>query len=168
MGKIKKAGDLFDDFYKTHFDPVTLEEARKTASVLSSWEALAAAAKIPAASDHSRVRELEHGVLVIEAEHPGWIQLLQTKQSQLLKLLQTGFPELEIRGISFCLGKTPMQNTPEPIAHHSTEPPETEFHETEHHDAEHHNAEHYNALYEPLKKFKKIIEKRNKKFSGLE
>ena len=156
MGNIKKAGDLLGELFRDKFDPVTLETARKTAGLFNSWDALAAAAGIPAASDHSQVRELEHGVLVIEAEHPGWVQILQTKQGQLLNLLQNRFPELEIRGLSFCLCKMQINKAPvNPV-------PEPAYPDTAQ------NSPDNKALYEPIKKFKKIIEKRNKKLSKLE
>jgi hypothetical protein len=55
--------------------------------------------------DHSRVRELDRQRLVIETDHPGWIQILQFRQRQLLAAAQRRFPALEIRKISFILAK---------------------------------------------------------------
>lgn len=55
--------------------------------------------------DHSKVRELERQRLVVETDHPGWIQILQYKQRQLLVAAQRRFPNLEINRISFVLMK---------------------------------------------------------------
>jgi serine phosphatase RsbU (regulator of sigma subunit) len=55
--------------------------------------------------DHSKVRELERQRLVVETDHPGWIQILQYKQRQLLAAAQRRFPHLEINSISFVLMK---------------------------------------------------------------
>jgi hypothetical protein len=38
-------------------------------------------------------------------DHPGWKQILQTKQSKLLYDFRVRFPELEISGISLMLGR---------------------------------------------------------------
>jgi hypothetical protein len=56
--------------------------------------------------DHSRVRELDRQRLVIETDHPGWIQILQFRQRQLLAAAQRTFPSLGIQKISFILMKT--------------------------------------------------------------
>jgi hypothetical protein len=53
--------------------------------------------------DHSRVRELDRQKLVIETDHPGWIQILKYKQHQLLLLVQQRFPSLSIKKITFTL-----------------------------------------------------------------
>ena len=68
---------------------------------------------IPAAAVHSRIRELERGILLVEVDHPGWIQILQTKQSGLLSAVQRRCPELNIRGIAFRLSREPFSSTNE-------------------------------------------------------
>ena len=156
MQSVKKAGDLLSLIFNEHFDSVSLDNGRITAGLFTSWAAAAREVNIPAAADHSRIRELEHNVLVIEAEHPGWVQILQTKQSQLLKLVQQKFPELSIQGISFCLSREPISSLP------ASEPPET-LAETQIDDSKVNSAENLN---EPIKMFKKVIEKRNKKFQA--
>jgi hypothetical protein len=55
--------------------------------------------------DHSKVREIERQRLVIETDHPGWIQILQYKQCQLLSAAQRRFPNLDIERISFVMMK---------------------------------------------------------------
>jgi hypothetical protein len=57
------------------------------------------------------VADFKQGIVMIEADHPGWIQVLQTKQLQLLNILQRRFsqkPLLEIREIAFHLAKGPL------------------------------------------------------------
>ena len=55
--------------------------------------------------DHSKVSELDRQRLVIETDHPGWIQILQFRQRQLLAAAQRKFPTLGIQKISFILMK---------------------------------------------------------------
>lgn len=79
--------------------PKAADEAQGWARFFSSWnssvgERLAA---------HSKPVDVRNGIVIVEAEHPGWIQLLQLKQEGLLAQLKKAFPELGIRGIAFRL-----------------------------------------------------------------
>jgi hypothetical protein len=96
---VKRAGDLLAAF----FDRQTLSAGRKYSELFSSWR-MVAGEKLAA---HSRIVELERYVLQVEADHPGWIQLLQTRQRDLLERVRRKFPALEIRGISFRLSREP-------------------------------------------------------------
>ena len=114
---MRKAGDIVAALFREKFGPDFMETARTSASLFSSWEQIAAEVwprtidqgkgDIPAAAVHSRIRELERGVLLVEADHPGWIQMLQTKQADLLSAVQRRYPDLEIRGIAFRLSREP-------------------------------------------------------------
>jgi hypothetical protein len=64
--------------------------------------------QIAAAADHSHITDPTHSVLLVEADHPGWIQILQTKQRELLTEAQRAFPQLTITGISFRLSRAPI------------------------------------------------------------
>lgn len=83
--------------------------------LFSSWEAVTTEAGISAAAAHSRVAEHERGIVLVEADHPGWVQILQTKQSRLLEILQMRYgKELEIRGIGFRLSRGPIDTPQRP------------------------------------------------------
>lgn len=93
--RIRKAGELVERL----MGPKAADEAQGWARFFSSWnssvgERLAA---------HSRPVDVRNGIVLVEAEHPGWIQLLQLKQESLLAQLKRAFPELGIRGIAFRL-----------------------------------------------------------------
>lgn len=93
------------DILAALFDEATLQKAKGYSDLFSasSWEVITKNCGIAAASAHSRVSSIEHAILLIEADHPGWVQLLQTKQTELLNTARKQFPELEMRGISFML-----------------------------------------------------------------
>ncbi|MCE1195145.1 DUF721 domain-containing protein [bacterium] len=55
--------------------------------------------------EHSRPADIRHGILIVEAEHQGWMQLLQLQQDRILEEIGRRFPELEIRGIAFRLSR---------------------------------------------------------------
>ena len=101
---MKKAGDLLSFF----FDEKMLATAQGYAKVFASWDLIVTAHKIPAALAHSRIVELERHVILIEADHPGWIQILQTKQREFLQEFQRRFPDFAITGISFRLSRNPL------------------------------------------------------------
>jgi predicted nucleic acid-binding Zn ribbon protein len=90
-----KIGDLVSAF----MGPGAVEKAQVFHSLFTGWAELAG----PSLAAHSRIVQLENGVLLVEADHPGWIQTLQLKQGKLLKAARSKFPQLDIRAISFKL-----------------------------------------------------------------
>ena len=122
---MKKAGDIISALLSEKFGPEFMNTARLTNGLFSSWLNIVKEVwpqsnqdnsdgpdfeDIPAAAVHSRIRELERGILLIEADHPGWIQILQTKQSDLLSAVQRRYSELNIRGIAFRLSREPFSS----------------------------------------------------------
>jgi len=134
---MRKAGDVISALFQDRFGPDFMESARSSAGLFSSWEKIISEIwpdstdpgdrdspqtqnndDVPAAAVHSRICELEKGVLLVEADHPGWIQILRTKQRELLSHIQRRYPELNIRAIAFRLSRTarPVAAAPEPEA----------------------------------------------------
>jgi len=123
---MKKAGDIVSALLREKFGSEFMDTARLTSGLFSSWAQIIKEAwpqsrqensgnpgleDIPAAAIHSRVKELERGILLIEADHPGWVQILQTKQGGLLSAVQRRYPELNIRSITFNLSREPFFST---------------------------------------------------------
>ena len=50
---------------------------------------------------NTRVIDLKNGVLLIETDHPGWIQYLRMYQKFILKGLQMNSPDLKITNLAF-------------------------------------------------------------------
>jgi hypothetical protein len=96
---MKRAGELLASF----FDRQTFGAARDYSDLFSSWPSIAG----ETLAAHSRIRELERSVLLVEADHPGWIQILQTVEKNLLDTLRRRFPDRHITGISFRLSREP-------------------------------------------------------------
>ena len=53
--------------------------------------------------EHSRIIDLKNGVLLIEADHPGWIQLLQMHKQYIIRGLNKFSPNLHINTLAFRL-----------------------------------------------------------------
>jgi predicted nucleic acid-binding Zn ribbon protein len=104
---MKKIGDVLSSF----FDADTLEKTKEYGNLFSCWESLTAKCGIPQAAAHSRITGLEKFLLLVEADHPGWIQILQTKQKGLLEEVQKRFPGFLITGIVLRLSR--LQAVPE-------------------------------------------------------
>jgi hypothetical protein len=99
---MKKIGDILSAF----FDEDTLKKAKGYGDLFSSWGFLTAKCGIPQAAAHSRITGLEKSLLLVEADHPGWVQILQTKQKELLTEVQKRFPDFFTTGIVLRLGRT--------------------------------------------------------------
>jgi predicted nucleic acid-binding Zn ribbon protein len=102
---MKRAGEVLSAI----FDERLMKKARSYSGLFAFWTEAVQKNGIAAAADHSRIKELDRGILLIEADHPGWKQILQTKQSRLLNDFRRRFPELEISGISLLLSRNGPQ-----------------------------------------------------------
>ncbi len=98
---MKKAGDLLQNF----LDEKIMKKAKEYSQFFSSWAAVAG----EQCAAHSRISDLKGTLLIIEADHPGWVQILQTRQAELLNAIQRRNPDITITGISFKLSKEPNQ-----------------------------------------------------------
>ena len=108
---MKKAGDLFSAI----IDEDMLGKAREYSRLFSAWEQLTQKHGIAAAASHTFLSDIKRDILLVEADHPGWIQLLQTKKHLLLNDMQAAFPSLGINGIAFKLG-SPARSPGQPEA----------------------------------------------------
>jgi len=102
--KMKTAGDVLSAL----FDESFVKKAHGHSKLFDSWTDITAKNGIAAASAHSRVKDLNNGILLVEMDHPGWKQILQTKQSKLLNDFRIRFPDMNITGISLMLGKSDL------------------------------------------------------------
>jgi hypothetical protein len=98
---MKSAGEILSVLFDEHF----VKKAQDYSRLFDSWKDITAKNGIAAAADHSSIKDLDNGILLIEMDHPGWKQILQTKQSKFLNDFRYRFPELEITGISLVLSK---------------------------------------------------------------
>ncbi|MDR2542675.1 MAG: DUF721 domain-containing protein [Treponema sp.] len=85
------------------FDKQFVEKAHGYSKLFESWTDITAKNGIAAVAAHSRIKKLERGILLVEMDHPGWKQILQTKQSKLLNDFRYRFPTMNITGLSLML-----------------------------------------------------------------
>lgn len=94
--RIKSASEILSAF----FDRDLVKQGEYYALFDKSWKTIAGARLAP----HSRPVDIRHGLLIVETEHQGWIQLLQIQQDKMLGEIQRRFPELGVRTMAFRLG----------------------------------------------------------------
>jgi hypothetical protein len=97
---LKTAGEIASALFDEQF----MKKAQGYSNLFDSWAEITAKNEIAAAAAHSRIKEIEKGILLVEMDHPGWKQIIQTKQRELLEDFQKQFPEMEIGGIALILG----------------------------------------------------------------
>jgi len=98
---MKRVGDLISAI----FDEKFIEKTRGYSAFFDCWEDLMIKNGIAAAAGHSWIKSAEKGLVWIEVDHPGWKQILQTKESKLLHDFRYRFPDMDISGISIVLCK---------------------------------------------------------------
>ena len=117
--RIKDVSSLLSSF----FNEDKLRRGERYSDFFNSWSSLVGS-RLAA---HSRIADVEKGILVVEAEHPGWIQLLQLRQSDILDEAAKRYPELGLKGIAFRLsGRAGVPSMPESEKSADSPPPSSE------------------------------------------
>lgn len=88
---MRKAGDIL----KVFLDRNTTEDAEYYHKFFTGWRHVVGE-RIAA---HSEVRDIRNGLVIVEVDHPGWIQIIQLKQAQFVDVLRKKYPTLGIRGL---------------------------------------------------------------------
>lgn len=95
-----------------NLDPQRLQEGKK---VFSLWRQIVESIKSNSINganigknmaSHSHIVDLQNGILLVEADHPGWIQMLGNYKKYILKGFSLKAPELKIDTLAFKLAGT--------------------------------------------------------------
>ena len=125
---MKTAGEILSVLFDKQF----AEKALGYSKFFDSWTDITEKNGIGSAAAHSRIKEVDKGIVLIEMDHPGWKQILQTKQSKLLHDFRYRFPEMDITAISLMLARDDINEEPVPVQEPQTyAPPIKEIIETE-------------------------------------
>ena len=88
------------DALKHLFDRLMPENSSGYSGLFSGWEEIAG----PDMSMHVAVVDVVNKSLILEADHPGWIQKTRMMQSRILKEVNDRYPELEISRLRITVG----------------------------------------------------------------
>lgn len=95
--RVRKASELLGSI----LSPTVGEKAQAWARLQGFW----AKTLGESLASHSRIADLRNGIVYVEADHPGWIQLLQLRQDSTLRAIQAAYPEFGVSGLAFRLRK---------------------------------------------------------------
>ncbi len=93
---MESAGDLLKRFLDSH----NLGGGESYVSFFSSWEKLVGTDL----AAHSAAVDIKHHAVIVEFDHPGWMQVFQMNLESILKRVQRAHPDLEITNIHMRLG----------------------------------------------------------------
>ncbi|MBO5606328.1 MAG: DUF721 domain-containing protein [Treponema sp.] len=95
------------------FDQISMERAKSASDLERAWKTVLGRIKAvnyrenpnegQNMADHSRIVDLKNGVLLVEADHPGWITLLQFHKKFILKGLSMECQGMRINTLAFRL-----------------------------------------------------------------
>lgn len=92
------------------FNNIKVDDLQRASTVFSVWEKVLCRIKGKInpnegqqLASHSRIIDLKNGVLLVEADHPGWIELLQLHKNYILKGLKMEVKEIEINSMAIRL-----------------------------------------------------------------
>ncbi|GAG60086.1 unnamed protein product [marine sediment metagenome] len=72
-----------------------IEKGNNYSSLFKGWAGIVG----PPLMDHSRIIDIKKGSLLVEVDHPGWLQILHFKKRLFLKKLKGRYPELDIKDL---------------------------------------------------------------------
>ena len=99
-----------DEIISNIFENISTEKMNDNINMINSWKSVLMSINSRTNKNignllvsHTKVIDLKNKVLLIETDHPGYIQTLQMYNSYILKGLKQKVPELEIKTLSFRL-----------------------------------------------------------------
>lgn len=100
----------FKQIIDKSFSNISYEDMSRAVTLYDSWKTVVqkiTSERNPSVGHnlaaHSRVVDLKNGVLLVEADHPGWIELLQLYKKFILKGLQKSEKKVRIETLAFKL-----------------------------------------------------------------
>jgi hypothetical protein len=109
--EIEKAGEILKDLF-THLN---FQKGESYVSFFSDWISLVG----QDLACHVHPVDIRHEALLVEVDHPGWMQLFQLQEGRILKKIQKKHPSLPIRSIQMRLSKeeqiSPKDPEPKPL-----------------------------------------------------
>jgi predicted nucleic acid-binding Zn ribbon protein len=92
----KKIGDLLREFMEQKgwlsgnpYEPLFVQ-----------WHKIAG----EAVAMHARLVDVRNGILIVEVDHPGWLQMLRLRQNTLLDAARKAVPRASVEGIRVRVG----------------------------------------------------------------
>ena len=104
-----------EEMIMTAFTNIERAEVEKNNKLLKTWRVTLESIRSNAKNgenlgvnlySHSRIIDLKNGILLVEADHPAWIQTLRIYQKYIITGLKRGVPDVKISSLAFRLRGT--------------------------------------------------------------
>ena len=106
-----KAGAFLDSF----FSFFNFQDGKKYVSFFSSWQKIVGDDKDgEGIFSHSKITDINKGALLVEVDHPGWMQQLRMRQERILKKIASEYPDLGIKTLHYKLVPEGKFSSPAP------------------------------------------------------
>lgn len=100
-----------NDMINRVFSNISVGNFEENSKIIRAWDEIIA--KIynygPKLAGHTHIVELKNGILLIESDHPGWNQILQSNKGFILKGLKMNAPDVEVRSLAFRVAGSNVQ-----------------------------------------------------------
>jgi hypothetical protein len=104
---MERARDALNRFFNLY----NLQAGRDWADFFSGWIKLVG----EDLASHTRVFDVKNGALIVEVDHPGWMQLLQLRRQSVLAEVGRRYPQLGIRSMQMRLVREPIRTNSQPV-----------------------------------------------------
>lgn len=102
----------FEQVISNTIGRIRVEDARQAVTLESEWKKILLRLKTinphegENLASHTSIKDLKNGILLVEADHQGWMQILQFHKNYILKGMQMSFPGMNIKTIAMKLKGT--------------------------------------------------------------
>lgn len=108
--EIYSAKEMVTETVASLFKNVSADKFSQARQISESWEKILLSIKSSVSPDcgkkmldHSRIIDIQNGAMLIELDHPGWMQLFETYHSYILKGIAFRMPELKVTSLTYRL-----------------------------------------------------------------
>lgn len=118
MDRIYRNSEIMEGVLEGILSDVDKHRMRDSATILEKWKSIITSIKSVVNPDcgktmyfHSRIIDIKDDVIILQVDHPGFIQLFENHKKYILRGIQMKIPQLKIRNITYRLDKKDNYNT---------------------------------------------------------
>ena len=89
----RQAGDILKEFFSS------MRISRREETVFDVWPDLVG----EEVAEHLKIQDVKGKTLLLEADHPGWVQIAQLRKNEFLEKIKERFPDKYIDNIKISL-----------------------------------------------------------------
>ena len=118
MDKIYSNAEIMKGVLEGILSDIDKKRMEENSIFVSKWKKIVTSVKSVINPDcgntmysHSQIIDVKNGTLILQVDHPGFIQLFETHKKYILRGLEMHLPQMNIKNISYILDKKKDYNT---------------------------------------------------------